>query len=194
MLELTCRRRVLRDLSTVISGYKRRWRHGYSRHDQAYKRWVHVLPDLVPGHTAIDHPWFKASMRAEKNEYTDRYIWTDSVWEGGGEAATLRGISDRDGSAVVNFFSHQPAPNYGYAQPFVEAYAVLGAVASAISDGSFVTETMKREADRLSFFRAFFKFFFTFLSIFLKNLYLCGIIFDIKVKIQVSYVQLFRTQ
>ena len=84
---------------------------------EAHKRGFHVLIDLVPGHTAIDHPWFKASMRAEKNEYTDRYVWTDSIWEGGGEAATLRGISDRDGSAVVNFFTHQPALNYGYAHP-----------------------------------------------------------------------------
>ena len=62
---------------------------------EAHKRGFHVLIDLVPGHTAIDHPWFKASMRAEKNEYTDRYVWTDSIWEGGGEAATLRGISAR---------------------------------------------------------------------------------------------------
>ena len=56
-------------------------------------------------------------MRADKNEYSDRYIWTNSIWEGGGEYATLRGISYRDGCAVVNFFSHQPALNYGYAHP-----------------------------------------------------------------------------
>lgn len=31
--------------------------------------------------------------------------------------ATIRGISDRDGSCVVNFFSHQPALNYGFYQP-----------------------------------------------------------------------------
>ena len=30
--------------------------------------------------------------------------------------AYLRVISDRDGTAVVNYFSHQPALNYGYAQ------------------------------------------------------------------------------
>ncbi len=85
--------------------------------DEAHRRGMHVLIDLVPGHTAIDHEWFKTSMRADKNEYSDRYIWTNSIWEGGGEYATLRGISDRDGCAVVNFFSHQPALNYGYAHP-----------------------------------------------------------------------------
>lgn len=29
----------------------------------------------------------------------------------------IRGISDRDGSCAVNFFSHQPALNYGYYKP-----------------------------------------------------------------------------
>ncbi len=85
--------------------------------EEAHKLGMHVLLDLVPGHTAIDHPWFKQSMKAEKNEFTDRFVWTDSIWEGAGDAATVRGISDRNGCAVVNFFSHQPALNYGYAHP-----------------------------------------------------------------------------
>ena len=57
-----------------------------------------------------------------------------------------------------------------------------------------MNETIKRELEFLSFLYVFYKFFFTFLSVLLKNLYLCGIMFDIKVKIQVSYVRLFRTQ
>ena len=28
----------------------------------------------------------------------------------------LRGISERDGSVVVNFFTHQPALNYGFGE------------------------------------------------------------------------------
>ncbi len=76
-----------------------------------------MLLDLVPGHTSWDHPWFKESMKAEKNEYTDRYIWTDSIWEEPKGYGSLRGISDRDGSCVVNFFSHQPALNYGFYKP-----------------------------------------------------------------------------
>ena len=81
--------------------------------DEAHKRGMHVLVDLVPGHTSIDHAWFKASLLPGKNEYSDRYIWTDCVWEGT-DLPCLRGISDRDGSVAVNFFSHQPALNYGY--------------------------------------------------------------------------------
>ena len=84
---------------------------------EAHKRDMHVLLDLVPGHTSVDHPWFKESVKAEKNEFTDRYVWTDSIWEEPTGYGSLRGISDRDGSCAVNFFSHQPALNYGYYKP-----------------------------------------------------------------------------
>lgn len=56
-------------------------------------------------------------MKAEKNEFTDRYVWTDSIWEEPQGMGCIRGISDRDGSCAVNFFSHQPALNYGYYKP-----------------------------------------------------------------------------
>ena len=87
--------------------------------EEAHKKGIHVLLDLVPGHTSIEHPWFIESMKADKNPYTDRYIWTDKVWESpevsfGG---SLRGISERDGAVAVNFFSNQPALNYGFYQP-----------------------------------------------------------------------------
>lgn len=84
--------------------------------DRAHELGLHVLIDLVPGHTSIDHPWFRKSMLPEKNEYTDRYIWTNEVWEAPQRYFCLRGISDRDGTALVNYFSHQPALNYGFAE------------------------------------------------------------------------------
>ncbi len=84
---------------------------------QAHKLGIHVLLDLVPGHTAITHKWFLQSMKAEKNPYTDRYVWSDSIWENTAPMDCIRGISERDGSAAVNFFSHQPALNYGYYKP-----------------------------------------------------------------------------
>lgn len=85
--------------------------------DQAHSLGMHVLLDLVPGHTSVEHPWFKESMKAERNEFTDRYVWTDSIWEEPEGMGCIRGISDRDGSCAVNFFSHQPALNYGFYKP-----------------------------------------------------------------------------
>ncbi len=84
---------------------------------EAHKRRLHVLLDLVPGHTSVEHKLFKESMKAERNQYTDRYVWTDSIWEEPSGMGSLRGISDRDGSCAVNFFSHQPALNYGFYNP-----------------------------------------------------------------------------
>ena len=84
---------------------------------EVHKREMHIILDLVPGHTSTEHKWFRESMKAEKNEFTDRYVWTDSVWEEPEGMGCLRGISDRDGSCAVNFFSHQPALNYGFYKP-----------------------------------------------------------------------------
>lgn len=85
--------------------------------EEVHRRGMHILLDLVPGHTSTEHKWFKESMKAEENRYTDRYVWTDSIWEEPQGMGCLRGISDRDGSCAVNFFSHQPALNYGFYRP-----------------------------------------------------------------------------
>ena len=85
--------------------------------EEAHKRDMHVLLDLVPGHTSVEHPWFKESMKADRNEFTDRYVWTNNVWEAPEGMGSLRGISERDGACASNFFSNQPALNYGFYQP-----------------------------------------------------------------------------
>lgn len=86
--------------------------------DEVHKRNMHIILDLVPGHTSVEHKWFKESMKAERNEYTDRYVWTDSIWEEPQGMGCIRGISARDGSCAVNFFSNQPALNYGFYKPY----------------------------------------------------------------------------
>ncbi len=85
--------------------------------EEVHKRDMHILLDLVPGHTSVEHKWFKESMKAEKNEYTHRYVWTNSIWEEPEGMGCIRGISDRDGSCAVNFFSYQPTLNYGFYKP-----------------------------------------------------------------------------
>ena len=80
---------------------------------EVHSRGMKILLDLVPGHTSVKHKWFMESMKAEKNEYTDRYVWTGSIWEKPGMNCIL-GFSPRNGVCAVNFFSHQPALNYGF--------------------------------------------------------------------------------
>ena len=85
---------------------------------EAKKRSIKICLDLVSGHTSIDHPWFRESCKAETNKYSNRYIWTKSVWESAGDDyRIINGFSERDGNFITNFFWFQPALNYGFARP-----------------------------------------------------------------------------
>ncbi len=88
--------------------------------DEVHKRDMHIILDLVAGHTSTECEWFQKSMQLEKNEYTGRYIWNDYVARGF-EGVTnikgeLRGICQRNAGVAVNYFSCQPALNYGFAE------------------------------------------------------------------------------
>lgn len=82
-----------------------------------HRRGMHLCLDFVPGHTSVEHPWFKASCSLKPNRYSDRYLWTESVWENAPGFGTIKAFSDRDGQYVTNFFWFQPALNYGFAKP-----------------------------------------------------------------------------
>jgi maltose alpha-D-glucosyltransferase/alpha-amylase len=85
---------------------------------EAHQRGIRVLLDLVPGHTSIEHPWFKESCKPERNPYSDWFIWSDSGWSAPlPNLNNVRGYADRDGAFYVNFFYMQPALNYGFATP-----------------------------------------------------------------------------
>ncbi len=82
--------------------------------DEAHKKGIHVLLDLVPGHTSEEHEWFKMSQKAEKNEYSNRYPWTNFCFQPSIGYPCISGESERNGSYVLNFFKCQPALNYGF--------------------------------------------------------------------------------
>ena len=81
----------------------------------AKKRGIRVIFDLVAGHTSWENQWFIESAKAERNKYSDWYIWTDNVWAE--KDNVIRGLYPRFGGYLPNFFPSQPALNYGYARP-----------------------------------------------------------------------------
>lgn len=81
---------------------------------QVHARGMHILLDLVPGHTSEEHAWFAESGKEERNEYSDRYIWTDSWMERADGIAYVAGERERNGAYIINFFKCQPALNYGF--------------------------------------------------------------------------------
>ena len=84
--------------------------------DEAHAKGIRILLDLVPGHTSDTHPWFLESKKAAENEYSNRYIFTKTVWDAPPEYRMMCGICERNGNYMVNYFSSQPALNYGFAK------------------------------------------------------------------------------
>lgn len=84
---------------------------------EAHNKGLKLIIDFVPGHTSIDHPWFKAAAEPKPNKYSNWYIWTNSTWHNGGPefaGKMVNGYSERDGNYMTNFFWHQPALNFGF--------------------------------------------------------------------------------
>lgn len=80
----------------------------------AHEKGIHVLLDLVPGHTSEQHPWFRQSMQEEKNAFSHRYIWTPNAFWKPANLPCICGEAPRNGTYVINYFKSQPALNYGF--------------------------------------------------------------------------------
>lgn len=78
----------------------------------AHELGIKVIVDLVAGHTSLECEWFQQSCKPEKNQYSNRYIWTDA-WDKDCDQG-IGGYGQRDGRYMKNFFYCQPALNYGF--------------------------------------------------------------------------------
>jgi maltose alpha-D-glucosyltransferase/alpha-amylase len=46
--------------------------------DEAHKRGLRVITDLVMNHTSDQHPWFQAARKDKNSPYRDYYVWSDT--------------------------------------------------------------------------------------------------------------------
>jgi maltose alpha-D-glucosyltransferase / alpha-amylase len=88
--------------------------------DEAHKRGIRVIADLVMNHTSDQHAWFKASQEDPDGPFGDFYVWSDSN-EGYPDARII--FVDTETSNWTwdpvrgqyywhRFFSHQPDLNF----------------------------------------------------------------------------------
>ncbi|WP_026507650.1 alpha-amylase family glycosyl hydrolase [Butyrivibrio sp. MC2013] len=89
----------------------------YRLFGEAHKRDMHILLDLVPGHTSEEHEWFLKSQKQDPNEFSGRYIWSTHAFWGSHDYPYIGGESERNGVYFLNFFKCQPALNYGWLNP-----------------------------------------------------------------------------
>jgi maltose alpha-D-glucosyltransferase/alpha-amylase len=88
--------------------------------EQAHRRGIRVVADLVMNHTSDQHPWFRESRQNRTNPKADWYVWNDDdqKWP---EARIIFIDSERSNWSWDpqrqqyywhRFFSHQPDLNY----------------------------------------------------------------------------------
>ncbi len=101
--------------------------------DEAHKRGIRVITDLVMNHTSDQHPWFQESRRDPQGEYGDYYVWseTESRWP----EARIIFVDTEESNWTFDpvrrqfywhrFFSHQPDLNYDNPRVQEDMLAVL---------------------------------------------------------------------
>jgi maltose alpha-D-glucosyltransferase/alpha-amylase len=88
--------------------------------DEAHKRGMRVVADLVMNHTSIDHPWFQESRSSPDSPKRDWYVWSDTIhrYEDARiifiDSETSNWTWDDQAGAYYwhRFFHHQPDLNY----------------------------------------------------------------------------------
>ena len=101
--------------------------------DEAHKRGMRVIADLVMNHSSDQHPWFQASRADPTGPYGDYYVWSDTD-EPYSEARIIFVDTEksnwtwdpvREQFFWHRFFSHQPDLNYDNPRVQTEMIEVL---------------------------------------------------------------------
>ncbi len=90
--------------------------------EEAHKRGIRIITDLVVNHTSDQHPWFQESRQSRDNPRAEWYVWSDSD-QGYPDARIIFTDTERSNWAWDpnrqqyywhRFFSHQPDLNYDH--------------------------------------------------------------------------------
>ncbi len=88
---------------------------------EIHRRGMHIVLDLVAGHSSNQSAWFKESMEADTNlQYSNYYIWPNFKPSDLTPQESTRWVetnAPRGKYYVKNFYDVQPALNYGFANP-----------------------------------------------------------------------------
>ena len=89
--------------------------------NEVHKRGMHIILDLVAGHSSDQCEWFKQSMDADANQhYSNYYIWTPVKPDDLNKMEASKWVEANAPRAkyyIKNYYDCQPALNYGYAKP-----------------------------------------------------------------------------
>ncbi len=85
--------------------------------DEAHKRGMKIVFDMVMNHTSNEHPWFKEDLLRkpeERNQTTDNYIWKDkqNAWKSTLKKKGWHYSPERNQFYWASFLSFQPDLNY----------------------------------------------------------------------------------
>jgi maltose alpha-D-glucosyltransferase / alpha-amylase len=88
--------------------------------DEAHRRGMRVIMDLVINHTSDQHPWFQEARSSPDNPYRDWYVWSDTKNKFTDariifiDSETSNWTWDEQAGAYYfhRFFNHQPDLNY----------------------------------------------------------------------------------
>ncbi len=101
--------------------------------DEAHRRDIRILTELVVNHTSDAHPWFQEARRDPKSPKRDWYVWsdTDEQYKGVRIIFTDTERSNWTWDPVAKqyfwhrFFSHQPDLNYDNPEVQEEMFRIL---------------------------------------------------------------------